>query len=507
MSAPRTETLQPSPSRAYTGTLLAIGIAILLVCVRIAYGEWFFGEDFLFLQQANEPRDWWSVFVPLEGRTWWSYRPLTIEVYFSVLHHYFGLNAFPYLLVSIAAQFGSGGLVWRIGRQLDLDRRVAMAAALMSVALYPSLNEELFWISAFQTFGSKLLYLATVTTFIDYLQRGGRGRLVVSIGAMLLALLAGEYALTLPGPLVLLAAYFHTGTLVERVRRAFRTAAPHVVLLALYLPFRYLLLGPAELAASGSYAPHLGIHMLRNIGGFLLFLAKGQPLLLSVFAATAALGGIAAWRSGPAARSRLIGLSWLFGGWLLAAMVPFLGSWFIHHRAASIMEPPFCLLLAAPLDAIARWAPARRAKLLEAGLVALLLLSIPYRELWLESAYPRGATSRDLFELIEEHRAEIRDGGCVDVVVRTGDEWPAGHLFALSFRARGLLLPVRPDVRLRMPPVGREKRRRMRCKDQFEIEVVPGPEAPVPTFAFRSLGARPTLRWNRPPPTGSSLSR
>lgn len=474
----------PRPSRVYLYTCAVVGLALAAVYVGLASREWFFGEDFYFLRAAEGPRDWWSVFLPLEERSWWSYRPLTIEVYYSTLRALFGVKAFPFLLTSIAAQLGAGLLVFRLARQLCFDPRVGMMVALLSVALYPSLSGELFWTSAFQTVGVKFFYLLTLTVFVDFLVRGGRLRLASSVGLMLLTLLSGEVGMTLPGPLALLALYFEGGPLRARVGSAFRAVAPHVLLLGLYLPFRYLWLGPSVLPMPAAYEPHLGIHNLRHVGGFLWYLAGARALRFGAVSAVVALGWIVAARAGAGEIRRLAKRTGLLFGFLFATMVPFLGMWFVHHRAAIIMEAPFCLLLGAHLDTVARATPRSDSRILEAGLVLLLLAMIPYGALLLQARVPRGVVGWEIATIVDEHQEQIPDRACVDVVPRPEDAWRDGDLNALRFRAHGVLDVTRPGARLRLPNPAKP-RRRMRCRHQFVIEVLPGPPEVRPTFRLR----------------------
>ena len=191
-----------SGSRAY---LIAAALWALLLCgalVAVASREWFFGDDFVFLSQAGLDRDWWNTFFPLEVRSWWSYRPLTIAVYFETLRSLFDMNPFPYLLTSLTAHVAIAALLLRVALQLDLGRGSSIAGALFSLALAPSML-EIFGASTFQDIGGRFFYLLTIHFFLDHLQ-SGRGRSqVLACVAMLATLLSNEFGVTLPGPLIL----------------------------------------------------------------------------------------------------------------------------------------------------------------------------------------------------------------------------------------------------------------------------------------------------------------
>lgn len=410
------------------------GLALLLVAVFVwlAHGEYFYGDDLVFLRRARMPRDWLSVFVSFKPRGWWSYRPLSIEVFFSALNATAGLDPFPHPLASVLTHLAAGALVYRIAVQLEVDRRVALVAGLLKVSMYPSLNGELFWISAFQTVLGTFFYLLTVTLFVDFLQEGGRNRRVAASVAMILALLSNELALTLPGPLVLLAVFHGNGGVATRLRAAIRACAPLVVILGAYLPFRYWLIWESFLPTPALNVPHLGWHVVTNVRNFVRILtgrSTAPQLLLLALVAAGRL--VAAWRRDGAAGT-LARRTLLLWGWLRCAMVPFLGAYFLHHRAAIVLEAPFCLLIASHLDPIARAASTRRGtRALEVAMAGLLLAPFPYRTIVDQARMPRGQVNRDLLAMLEREPLPLVQGTCVRLVTRPGDAWTSAELLAL----------------------------------------------------------------------------
>jgi len=365
----------PRPSRAYVAATLVVVLALAAACVILASREWFYGDDFYFLRGAQTGRDWWHTFLPLGERGWWSYRPLTIEVYFSALFALAGLDPFPYLLASLVLHFASGAVVWRIARRLDFDPRVAMFVGAASVALYPSLEGSLFWASGFQTVAGCFFYVLCVALFLEYRLRNDRRFQAASVAAFVATLLSNELGMTLPGPLLLLGFHVAEGTFGARVRTALRASLPHLLLLLAYVPFRYLLIGPSRLPMPGGYyLPHLGWHVLSNVGGFFVLLLQATPAATWFVLALVALGSAVAAARGEL--GRLASLSLVLGGWLLATMVPFAGTWFIHARSAMPMEAPFCLLAGVFLDALVRASTPRRARFVELALVGALLAAI-----------------------------------------------------------------------------------------------------------------------------------
>ncbi|MBY0274866.1 hypothetical protein K2Z84_05970, partial [Candidatus Binatia bacterium] len=344
-----------SPSRGFLVAAALLAGAIVALCIGLARREFFFGDDFIFLRLAQEPRDWLQIFLPFRHRVWWSYRPLSIEVFFSTMSRLVGLAAFPYLVSSIVLHAATSALVWRLARQLGIERRAAIAAAVLSLGMYPSLNGELFWVSAFQTVSGCFFYVLALTAFADHVRsRGGTSTLLLACASLLVGLACNELVVTLPGAAVLLAWALADGSAVARARAALRRSAPLIAIVLLYVPFRYLLIARPDYAMPAVNAPHLGWHVVGNFELLLRYLTNVDTLLATVYAAVAVAGWIVVLRLGAGAPARLARQAVAAGGWLLCTMVPFLAAALVPHRAAMVMEAPFCVLVAAHLDPLVR---------------------------------------------------------------------------------------------------------------------------------------------------------
>lgn len=473
-------------SRRFVAACAALGLLVLALCVRLAYQEDFFGDDFVFLRRAQLPRDWLEVFVSFRPRGWWSYRPLSIEVFFSTLHAVAGLHSFPYLLVSVLTHFAAGALVYRIAVQLGIDRRVALVAGLLKVSMYPTLNGELFWVSAFQTVLGSFFYLVTTTLFIDYLTKGRRRHQVAASVTMILALLSNELAMTLPGPLVLLALFFGTGGPVVRLRAALRACAPMLVILGVYLPFRYVLIFKSFMPTPALNVPHFGWQIVSNVPVFLRILAKRSGGLQVLQLAIVAAGWLsAAWLRRGAATT-LAGRYLLLGGWLLCAMVPFLGTYFLHHRAAVVLEAPFCLLIASHLDPIVRAATLLRwSHAAEIAMIAFVAVAFPYRAVADQASMPRGKVNRDLLAILAREPGGIPDGACIRLQTLAEDAWTPTELFELRFKTAGLLGVHYPGRFLELPAdPGKPRVLRQGCAAVVDVEVLHGAGSQA-TFELR----------------------
>lgn len=441
------------PSSFYLPAL-AVVAAAAAISVWVASQEWFYGDDFIFLRLAQMPRDWWQIFVPIEPRLWWSYRPLTIEVFFSTVFALFGMDAFPYLLVVVAFHFASGVVLYRIALQLGFTRRLAFFAGCLLVLMYPSLH-EMFWASALQPIAAVFFYLLSITCFLSYQSGAGRRWLFASLGSQILLALSNELGVTLPGVLGALAIAEGRGSLRARLGEAVRLVWPHALLLAAYLVFRFALLAPSRMSAPAFYyEPHVGLHMLRNLGSYFFLLVHEQWLHGAGALLVVALGWAAALTDSR--RQSLASLrrrSVLTLAWMILAMTPYIGIWYAQHRMVLVIEAPFCLLVAAHLEAIwARWGR-RQPQLLEGALVILLAVAVPYQTLWNRGQKPLGELNRQIVQLMRDYYPDPPRGTCVALQAEDAERWKAGDLFAVWFVTSGLLSAVYPErgVELQVP--------------------------------------------------------
>lgn len=465
---------QDSTSRSFLFACAVIGAAIVAIYVSVASREWFFGDDFIFLRLAQAERDWWQVFFPLVKRSWWSYRPITIDVYFTGFFAAVGFRPLTYLLASLAVHFATGALVYRLAVQLGFDRRVALVSGLLSVSMYSS-AQDVFWASAFQHVGARFFYLLAVSLFLDFRRRRRLPYQLGSCAAMLATLMCNELGVTLAGILVLLTLADSQGGLLVRVSRALLDPAPQIAMLAVYVPFRWVWMAPAALPMNDLYLPAFGWHILRNVVGYLYILVHEHPAHL-----VAALVLIAsAWAAVRQSRvdARQLGThTLLLGAWLLAVMVPFVGTAFAHPpRWAMIMEAPFCLLIGAHLDVLwSRWG-ARHPRVFEAALLCLVLVALPAATLQERAREPLGAINRDLVAMLEEHHPKLPVGGCVSLRVQPSDQWKPNELWEAHYLTWGLLGALHPDRRLHLEIPKQLTAKKGTARNCVTIELLPGP--------------------------------
>jgi hypothetical protein len=372
-----------------------------------------------------------------------------METYFYLGFQLFGLQASGYFAISLAFHFASGLLVYRIGRQLGFDLRVALVTALLAVSREPTLG-EIFYGSVFHFVISVFLTLLSITCFLEYAGAGGRRWQLASCVALGLALLCNEVNATTPALLALAA--LGTRPLERRfARRVALALVPQLLLVALYLAFRFLLVAPVAMPAV--YTLVLGPHVLRNTAIHVLHVFGGAgPLAVAALFAALVGAVLLARAPGRRERARLGRIVAMAIGWTAVVLAPFALIAYPQERYAMLAVAPVCLLLGALLDGLWRVGGGRYPRAFEAGLVVALLAAIPFGVLAERAAEPLGDAPRRIVREIEKQQPAI--GSNARLVVLYGTPKLAAHEQAVAFRYlayNGMVVEaVYPDTTLSM---------------------------------------------------------
>ncbi len=417
-------------SQGYVAVLAALATGLVTACLILAWQQWFYADDFYFLWRATQPHDWVNDFAPLSARPWWSYRPLTIDVYFRACRWLFGGDPFGYLAVSLAFHFATGGVVYRLSRQFGLPQPIGLATALMSVSCYPSLNQVL-WVSVSQYTIALFFSTLSVSLHLDYLRNGTRVCLPAALGAYVLTLLANEAGVTVAG-VVMLAAWRQAGFPMSwcGLGRAVRPTLPALVVLGVYAIFRTRVLGPAAVPAV--YTWELDGRVFHRFAAALLFVfGSDQTAALLALLATAVVAVLGMrrtnWRS-PG------GAAVVAAGWLVLNALPFVGLPMVHPRFAMPLVAPACLLVGACLRPWGQAGVVVRRWPLELLLVLFCLVLLPWSTLWYHPEVVRGAWTRGFAAWVDQRTAHLSPGATV--VVRYGGPGLASAADAEEFRSR-----------------------------------------------------------------------
>ena len=464
--------------------LLASGaVALLFVAMMlwVASCEWFYADDFTFLNRAlSGPRSWWDILLPIEVRWWWSYRPLSIELFYGMGVRWFGLSAFPFLAANVANFLLASLLLGRIARQIGFSRQGAVFCALLLLTMHSS-NVEIFWVSVFQHTSARVFVLLSVTTYLEALRSG---RIVwngVSLASMLLGLLCNELTVLLPASLLLLGTAFGCAegeairptSLVGRAVCAVRMAAPQIVMAIAFAVFRWMIIAEPTLKKPFEYYMGFGWHIALNIAGYLWLLVHENLL-------KAMCTGIflcAAWwvslqQRGSQVLSDLALRALTFFAWLCVTMVPFVGFLYAHSRLAMSLEAPAVLLMGAHFEAIRSSVGTGRGRLVDLVVLFVVVMWFPYGTLIDRARGPLGEAPRGIAEALANYTT--KRGECVLLRLQDAEKWGADDRFTLRFQTGGLLSALHPGqaqpLWIGEPPPGRNAQ----CIEIF-LERIDGP--------------------------------
>ncbi len=464
---------------------MALGAAAL--AVWLGTHEWFFRDDFVFLERMQRPETWsWrEVFLPFEKRLWIFYRPLSMDLYFYLGHRLFGLHALPYYLVSLAFGFASAFLVHRLALQLGFEPRAAAFAAVLAVTRKPLLT-EVFYGSVFMYVAVIFCGLASAVAFLRHLERGGARWQLLSCVFLLLAFGCNEVAATIPGVLALLAVGAgHAALEPAALGRLARSLLPQALLTAGFLLFRFALVGPVEnefwnlVVVPTIYSHRLGPHALPNAGWLLAEVAGGGPALaVTLVLAAGATLGLWASPGGRAearwlARVAAVAVAWI--GLLLPAFALLPQR---EARWAMMLAAPFALLVSAPVSALLRARASERRGLVGAALVLLLIVALPVGPMLARAADPAGGPPRRLSAWVAAQRPPLPPDAVL--VVLYGGPGLASEAEAIRLRASTAsgrsLGVVEPGTRrsLRFHDVSRRAPRSALRPGSVYLKLLPG---------------------------------
>ncbi len=397
----------------------AAACGALALYLRVISVDWFVGDDFAFLAHVQRPWSWREVFLPLQRRFWWAYRPIGMDAYFYLCFKLFGWNAGGFFGVTLAAHTLTALALYRVARQLGFELPAALSAALLAVSRFPSITNVTL-ACTFHYTAAILLHLLALSLFLDFARTR---RLVFQLGAcgcFAVGLLCNELVINLPF-LLLLASLFAGGFDLRTTAfgRALRDSWPYFALAALFLVFRYRVI--AEMERPYLYILELGWHVPINAFVHLSMMAGSHMYLLAALAVMVLLAaGI--WRA-PADRraliTHLVRVWALCLPWLLAMLLPLSLIPFPMDRFTMPSQIPAALLFSAVLDAAwkARAGRGRSYEIaLQVAIGVLLLVSLPWQQVQLRAAFSRGPYMRTLQQTVASAYPKLADGSTLMIL-------------------------------------------------------------------------------------------
>ena len=412
-----------SSNKLPTTFLLGIaGVAALFLAMMLitAERESFTRDDFAFLAYVQRPHwSWLEVYLPIEERWWWAYRPLGMQTFFYFGYQLFGLNAFGFFSVAIALHFATGLLAYRLMLRLSFVPVVAAAAALLSITRFPTAS-DIFYGSVFHYTAATFLSLLAMILFVDYARSGRASKAAGSAVCIVLGLLCNEFVIIYPFLFIFLSLYCDaevpgaSSWSPDAIRRAMWRASPYLAIAALYWVFRFHVI--ADVAMNRAYGQSFAPWLIRQNVGKMIFFFFGDLPTMAGFILIAAASIAVIFQT----KNRALGTdTWwlrtglLCGVWIVGLLAPFAILIVSHARFAKPLEVPISIFFAIPLQLVWLGASPKFAKALQMALVAMLLLGLPYQTLRQRYLSPVGAYPLALAQAIETHHPNIDVGSRV----------------------------------------------------------------------------------------------
>jgi hypothetical protein len=460
-------------SRGYWIAICLLAVLLVASAFVVAGHAFFAADDFRWLSAVRDPefsllREW----MPLEQRSWWSYRPLAMHTHFYGAQALFGLRPLAFYSIALLVHFGGGLLVLVLCRQLGFARPVAAFAGLLAVSRAPSMD-VIYWASAFSYFAVATACLATMVLFSASQQREAPRLRALSLLSMGVALFCQEAAVVLPlvlygiawlqdGAMGADAVAWRSGGSLGMARRHARLARsmwPHAALAIAWLIWRFGVIAPFE--RSFNYQAVLGWNIARNSYQYAVWVAGSEGALM--FGIGTVLGvPIVLWRreirEGMGLRA-LLALDLFCLTWIAASVVPFAPVRMIADRFAIAVEVPLCVLLAAQAAALWSVSGAGRRRLLQVVMLGLLVAAMPYGTLRAARDSPRGAAAYRVFEAMSARVDGLPDAARVVMLYGgPGQQRDAWAVRRETWTGTPLLRTLAPGRRLEMAfqDVGRD---------------------------------------------------
>lgn len=229
---------------------LYVMFAMSAVLFWVAFNQYFVGDDFYWLYNAeyamNHVAGWYDSFFVMNYSGF--YRPVTQNIYFFIMFHLFGMNPYPYHLISFAVYLATGLFVYKTIKYMNGNMQASLAGT--AFFLFSNVNYAgLSWLSAFSQTGSSFLFIAALYSYVT-------DRKMLSYFLYGLCLMSGEITSTIPAVVFLYEIVINRSCIYDSIKN---TIVLWLTFIG-YIMLRFFVIG---ISASGYFRPSLGVgHVL-----------------------------------------------------------------------------------------------------------------------------------------------------------------------------------------------------------------------------------------------------
>jgi hypothetical protein len=248
-----------TPSERLCVVAALTGLAVLVIVCFFPLLRYFFSQDdfYLLYRSTRETGEMLGESFGVEPH---HFRPLTKTFYFAAAYRIFGLNPFPYHIVSLVLHLCNSLLVYVLLRKLRLSAAPAVCAASL-FALNVAFFHIIGWITCIQQLAAMFFLMISIYTAVDTLETRVVEKQIVSVVTYLLALASLEQTFLAP-ILILMIAVFGLSGRRPTTPTVVRVLWPHFLLLAAYAGMRLFWKG---VPAGGTSAFFYGQNILANL--------------------------------------------------------------------------------------------------------------------------------------------------------------------------------------------------------------------------------------------------
>jgi hypothetical protein len=237
-------------SRKLNYLLITTFIIILLFFYRHSLTNFFHADDFYnFTISKAETLSEFINFFGFKNTALPFYRPLPLQTFYFLSYQLFNLNPLPYHILSLIFLLGSIYLCYQIILNLTNKKTVALIALLIFTFSSHHLL-RIAWITQIQETMVAFFTLATIYTFLQYLNNGQKNYLLFSILSFHFSLACKETAIVTPFILI----YLH---FLHNKNEKQETPVYWAIIFLIFFVYLYLRIGVMGTPQGEIYQPNL----------------------------------------------------------------------------------------------------------------------------------------------------------------------------------------------------------------------------------------------------------
>lgn len=243
--------------------LVIVSIALSLALYLEVFSYYFFQDDFneIILSRAQNFQQFLHLFRFIDERA--GYRPLGLQIYFSMSHSLFGLNPLAFKMVAYLFLLGSYYLIVTLVTKIAGNRYVGFLTGtfwlLSSIHFMP-----LAWAAGAWLLIGTFFFLLAARFFLEYIESNKTKYYVLSFSAFILT--AGSFEFFISWPIIF--GFYHYFILKNKILKSLKLFTPFILTTLIYVFIRRFIV---SLPSISEYNLALNLESLRVLFWYLLW--------------------------------------------------------------------------------------------------------------------------------------------------------------------------------------------------------------------------------------------